>query len=97
MDSVSPVFTEKEVHLEKVIALEQEQYFPIIGLPVIFSDLTEGVAVRFRLSEEERELITNGGDIIFTELTFGRLFTPMSIKIAKPDQYADDMICEEGV
>jgi len=94
MDSISPVFTEKEVEIEKVIALEQAQYYPIIGLPVIFSDGTQGMAVRFRLNDEEKKRIANGADLIFTELTYGRDFTPISINLADPGEYSVEMKCE---
>lgn len=83
MDSVSPVFSEESVELEKVIALGQEEYVPLIGLPVIYPDGNRGVAVRFRLSEEEKRLVTEGGDILITELTFGGKFTPISIQIVE--------------
>jgi len=83
MQSVSPVFSEESVELEKVIALDQPEYEPIIGLPVIYPDGLRGVAVRFRLSEEEKRLIAEGGDILITELTFGGKFTPISIQVAE--------------
>lgn len=83
MDSVSPVFSEKEVELEKVIALDQPEYVPLIGLPVIYPDGLRGVAVRFRLNDEERRLVAEGGDILITELTFGGKFTPISIWISE--------------
>lgn len=83
MDSISPVFSEETVELEKVIALGQEEYVPLIGLPVIYPDGNRGVAVRFRLSPEEQKMIADGGDILITELTFGGKFTPISIQIVE--------------
>lgn len=83
MDSTSPVFSEDTIELEKVIALDQPEYAPLIGLPVIYPDGIRGVAVRFRLTDSERELIAAGGDILITELTFGGKFTPISIQIAE--------------
>lgn len=34
MESVSPVFTEAEVAFERVLALDQPQYLPIVVLPI---------------------------------------------------------------
>lgn len=79
MESISPVFTEDLVEFEKVIALGQEPYRPIIGLPVRYDDGTLGIAVRFELNEEERKKISEGADLIISELTFGGLFTPINI------------------
>jgi hypothetical protein len=63
MQSVSPVWTDAEVEIERVIALDQPQYQPIIILPVRYSDGTSGLSVRFRLSDEERAAIAAGEDL----------------------------------
>lgn len=82
MDSVSPVYTEETVRIERVIALDQPQYSPIVILPVVFDDGTQGMAVRFRFTEDERKLIADGGDLLLTEITFGgNKFTPVQLQI----------------
>ncbi len=82
MDSVSPVYTEEMVQIERVIELGSKVYFPIIILPVVYEDGTQAMAVRFRFTEEERKLIADGGDLLLTELTFGRnKFTPVQLQI----------------
>ena len=82
MNSVSPVYTEETVLMERVIALDQKPYFPIIILPVKYGDGTQGMAVRFRFTEEERQQIADGGDLLLTELTFGsHKFTPVQLQI----------------
>lgn len=86
MQSISPVFTENEVELERVIALDQPEYLPIIILPIQYSDGNIGAAVRFKLSDEERRAITEGADLVVTELTFGRAFTPINIAFCKKDE-----------
>jgi hypothetical protein len=86
MNSVSPVWTEKEVEAEHVIALDQPQYEPIILLPFKYSDGTIAGSVRFRLSDEERKTIADGGDLIVTELTFGGPFTPLHLAVRMPDE-----------
>lgn len=85
MDSVSPVWTDEEVPIERVIALDQQEYVPIIVLPVRYSDGLSGMSVRFRLSGEERKAITDGADIVITELTFGGPFTPINLHFCKPN------------
>lgn len=86
MDSVSPVWSEKEVEIERVIALDQPQYAPIIVLPVRYTDGLSGLAVRFRLTEEEKKAVSEGADILVTELTFGASFTPISIQVCNPNE-----------
>jgi hypothetical protein len=82
MDSVSPVYSDETVCLERVIALDQPEYFPIIILPVKYEDGTQGMSVRFRFTDEERRMIAEGGDLLLTELTFGgNRFTPVSLQI----------------
>jgi hypothetical protein len=85
MHSVSPVWTEEHVENEMVIALDQEQYIPIVTLPFRFSDGTIAAAVRFRLTDEERKAIAEGADLVVSELTFGNQFTPVDIKVCRPD------------
>jgi hypothetical protein len=85
MDSVSPVWTEAEVEIEKVIALDQPQYFPIIVLPVRYGDGSRGVAVRFRLSEADRKAVAAGADLVITEMSAGS-FTPISLELIMPNK-----------
>ena len=86
MNSVSPVWTEAEVEIERIIALDQPEYLPIVALPVRFSDGASGMSVRFRPTDEERKAIADGADILVTELTFGGPFTPISLFAAKPNE-----------
>lgn len=82
MNSVSPVFSEAFVENERVIALDQPQYHPLIMLPVQYEDGTIGAMVRFRLSDEERAAITAGADILITELVFDQGFTPIHVEVS---------------
>jgi hypothetical protein len=89
MNSISPVYSTETVNLEKVIALDQPEYFPIIILPVKYPDGTQGMCVRFELSSEERGLIADGADLLLTELTFGsHKFTPVSLQVV-PKETSD--------
>jgi hypothetical protein len=85
MESISPVWSEYEVDQERVIALDQPQYIPIIILPVMFSDGTRALTVRFRLSEEERKRIADGEDLVLTQLG-GGFFVPTNITVCKPNE-----------
>jgi hypothetical protein len=85
MDSVSPVWTENEVDLERVIALDQKQYFPIVILPVKFSDGSSGLSVRFRLTDAERKAIADGADLLVTQLNFDNPFTPLCMDVCAPN------------
>lgn len=70
---------------ERVIALDQPEYIPLVGLPVLFSDGKKGVSVRFRFSEEERRAIADGADLVITELVAGG-FTPIHTCLSMPNQ-----------
>ena len=85
MNSISPVFTENEVENERVIALDQPEYEPIIILPIKYDDGVEGMVVRFTFSDAERELIARGADLIIAEPCF-RTFMPLAISIAMPNE-----------
>lgn len=86
MDSVSPVWTEEDVEFERVIALDQEQYTPIIALPFEFNDGTQGWAVRFVLSDSERDAIAKGCDLVVSQLTFGSPFVPIRIDVKRKSE-----------
>jgi hypothetical protein len=87
MQSVSPVWTDNEVEFEKVVALDQPEYFPVVVLPIRYGDGNGpmGLAVRFRLTDDERKQVADGGDIIITQLSSGQL-TPVNIQIRQPGE-----------
>ncbi len=93
MNSISPVFTEKEVEIEKVIALDQPTYAPLIILPVLFDDNTLAMAARFEFTKEERKKIASGANLIIIQLTFGEPYTPIELIICEPGKNP----YEEGV
>ncbi len=91
MNSVSPVFTEFEVEAERVVALEQKPYYPIIVLQATWIDKDGNVEsvsslTRFRFSDTERELIAKGADLILSQPHHGQMM-PIGIQLAMPDQY----------
>ena len=86
MHSVSPVLTEAEIESEQVIALEQEQYYPIITARIIFQDQSRSSMVRFRFTDEERALIARGADLIIGQPHHGSMM-PLSTQLAMPGEY----------
>jgi len=64
MDSVSPVLTEVELPSEQVIALGQDEFYPIIVARVVHPGGFLSSLTRFRFSDAERELIAAGADLI---------------------------------
>ena len=91
MNSVSPVMTEAEIPAEQVIALGQEEYYPIIVCRVTFQDKDgepKSVAslTRFRFSDKEREAIAKGADLILSQ-PHHQSMMPIGLQLAMPDQY----------
>ncbi|MDE2105472.1 MAG: hypothetical protein KGL39_50055 [Patescibacteria group bacterium] len=86
MDSVTPVLTESEVPAEQVIALGQDEYFPIIVARITFADGGKASLTRFRLSDKERELIAAGADLILGQPHHGHMM-PISLQLAMPGEY----------
>lgn len=86
MDSVSPVLTEAEVPAERVIALGQEEYYPIIVARVIFEGGSIGSLTRFRFSDKEREMIAAGADLILGQPHHGGMM-PISLQLAMSGEY----------
>ena len=91
MDSISPVLTEAEVPSEQVVALGQEQYFPIVVCRVTHNNKDEEpIAIasytRFRFTAAERELIAKGADLILGQPHHGSMM-PISLELAHPGEY----------
>ena len=88
MKSISPVFTRAQVHLQEIVDRNKD------GRPNIFALILDfvikgkrvpnsGIVVRLRLDDAERALIAEGGDLMVTQLTFGKPFMPFNIQIRK--------------
>lgn len=91
MNSVSPVLTELEVEAERVIALGQEEFYPVISLRVTFNDKdgnegSKATMTRFRFSDKEREAIAAGADLILSQPHHGPMM-PIGLQFAMPDKY----------
>lgn len=91
MDSVSPVLTEHEIEAEQIIALGQEEYYPIVVCRITYQDkdgnpIGKSTATRFRFNEREREMIANGADLILSQPHHGSMM-PIALELAMPDCY----------
>ena len=86
MDSVSPVLTEAEVPSEQVIALGQEEFYPIIVARVVYPDGANFSMTRYRFTAAERELIAKGADLILGQPHHGSMM-PVSLQLAMAGEY----------
>jgi hypothetical protein len=91
MNSVSPVLTETEVEAERVIALDQPEYYPFISLRVTYTDKdgnpeSGATLTRFRFSDKDREAIAAGADLILSQPHHGPLM-PIGLQLAMPNRY----------
>lgn len=86
MDSVSPVLTDAEVPSEQVVALGQEDFYPIVVARVVFEGRAIGSMTRFRFTAAERELIVTGADLILGQPHHGGMM-PVSLQLAMPGEY----------
>ena len=80
MKIASPVVPNEE-HEERIIAKDQPQYLP---LPVI--EIGNGVMIaRWTLSEEEKRIVMQTGDIYIRMHTFNNPVMPHSLFVEKPN------------
>ncbi len=78
----SPVLTEEFVPNEIVYAKDQPQYTP---LPVLRNEA--GIVLsRWTLTDDEREAILAGADIMLSVHTFGGPLQPVRLEIAECDR-----------
>jgi hypothetical protein len=83
MNPVSPVMPGSEA-IEVVYAKDQPEYAP---LPAVYLDTpSRPVISRWRLTDEERHKVIDGGDIVLTLLSFGNPLTPSHIQVCLPDE-----------
>jgi hypothetical protein len=84
MTPVSPVMPGGEM-IETVFGENQPEYIP---LPSVFLDQpNRPVITRWRLTDEEREAVLNGGDVVLTLLTFWGPLQPVHLQVCMPEQY----------
>ena len=82
MTAISPVLTDEFVPLEVVYAKDQPEYNP---LPVIRN--RQGVVLSgWKLTDQEREAIAAGADILLSVWTFHQPLQPLLMEIAECDR-----------
>lgn len=77
MEPVSPVTTEEFKDYETVYAKDQPEYNPLPAIRT--SDGT--VLTRWRPTEQERQAIAEGADILLTILTFNQPLQPLMMEV----------------
>lgn len=88
MEPVSPILPGID-RPEFILAANQPEYIP---LPAIVVDApSRPMVTRWRLSEHERLMITNGADIVLQQLTFGSRFQPVNLQTVMPDDLPELM------
>jgi hypothetical protein len=81
MKPISPVIPGYE-KFEVTFAEDQPEYLPLPALVSLTNDPDEiKVTTRWKLSEEEKSLISQGGDVILTTMTFGHPFQPVTLEV----------------
>jgi hypothetical protein len=71
-----------------VIALDQEEYYPIIVARIQWEDEAKSKSsiVRYRLTDKERRAIAEGADVIVSQPHHGPLM-PLGLQVAFPGEY----------
>jgi hypothetical protein len=83
MTPVSPVMPGSKP-IEIVLGENQPEYVP---LPAVYLDNPAcPMLSRWRLSNEERQQIAAGADVVLTQLTFRMPFHPVHLQIVGPEE-----------
>jgi hypothetical protein len=83
MNPVSPVIPGHEEIPEHVFAADQPEYLP---LPAVIVPGPNGeVITRWKMTDEEKELLAKGGDIYLSLWTFGKPLQPILLRVATAD------------
>jgi len=83
MTPVSPVIPGSEF-IELVLGKGQEDVY--IPLPAVYLDQRDRPMItRWRLTDDERAVLAEGGDIVLTQLTWWQRFQPVHLQVVMPD------------
>ena len=84
MEPVSPVLPGSE-GVEITLGKGQEEIYN--PLPAFYIDSpSRPMITRWRLTEEERDAVSNGADIVLTQLTFCLPFRPVNLQVCGRDE-----------
>jgi hypothetical protein len=83
MNPVSPVMP-GSASIERIYGANQPEYVP---LPAVYLDTpSRAVITRWRLTDEERNAVAAGADIVLSLLTFGQPLAPSHMQVVMPDE-----------
>ena len=86
MNSISPVLTESEVSSEHIVALGQDNYYPVVVARIVYPSGQIASLTRFRFSDRERAAIANGADLILSQ-PHHHAMMPIGLQFAMPNEY----------
>lgn len=90
MKPVSPVMVGSEP-IEIVLGELQPEYDP---LPAVYLDTpSRPMITRWRLTDEERDAIAAGADVVLQQMTFRKPFQPVNLQVVARDE--SPMLMEE--
>lgn len=75
---------------EVMLAEEQPEYLTVCVAMVTYTDGTQGIMTRWKLSDEEKAKIAAGEDIYLSLLTFGQPMQPITLEIGRPEWATGD-------
>jgi hypothetical protein len=71
--------------IEIVLGKDQPEYIP---LPAVYLDMDcRPMVTRWRFTDEEREAIANGADLVMQQLTFKQAFQPINVQVVMPNEW----------
>lgn len=79
MRPVSPVIP-NEMHDEIIVAEHQDEYQDLPSIRLV----DQSILTRWKLTDEERRIVAETGDIYLIMQTFGNPVTPVMIQVEKP-------------
>lgn len=92
MDFVTPVFKDlkhKETVIRGGVNEQGVEVATVVGL--VSTDQTKTVTYRFRLSDDEREAVLQGSDLMLSIQTYGRGIPPVMLWHCSADVEASDI------
>jgi hypothetical protein len=88
MMPISQIYTEDTIEAERVLALDQPEYSPLIALRIASkTQPMHGEFTRWEFSEEERNMIALGANLVVSNLVLpNQPFPPICLQIVAPGQ-----------
>jgi hypothetical protein len=84
MEAISPVLPSSPQFEEIVLAKDQPQYIPLPVVNIQYQSGEISAFSRYKLSEEERKIIAQTGDLWLEQMTFGSPLQPQRPMVTEP-------------